>query len=65
VLQGGPGPQLEDEIDEQVSINIASPDAHRLAKSKLAGEGQAIEGIVAETIKFVKQNSVVNGARDL
>ncbi len=50
---------------EQVNIRLDSPDAHRLAKSQLAGEGQAIQNLESEVIKFVKQNSIVDGAKHL
>ena len=60
-------PEQENILDEDRAVNIdirqVSPDANRLAKSKLAGEG--VQDIETQAIKFVKQNSIVDGARDL
>ena len=58
-------PEQENILDEDRAVDIrqVSPDDNRLAKSKLAGEG--VQDIETQAIKFVKQNSIVDGARDL
>lgn len=52
-------------LEGSTNIKISSPDAQRLAKSKLAGDEKAIQDIHTNVIKFVKQNSIVDGAKDL
>lgn len=68
VRKGGLGRNdqiMEDEEDESVNIEVASPDAQRLSNAALAINDQRFSEIEDQVKQFVRQNSLLKDAKNI